>query len=140
MEYYSDPLRVCLRAGFTLHFDRDGQPHLTTVRPPDVSAWGFNAELLRRRATEMSWPDDELVDMLSIGGYDYSQNTAPVSWFAPHIISVHKHWDAFDVNMCKEFEAGWMRVARSHPPSVSFRIVPGATIPKLRRPDRYLII
>lgn len=139
MEEYSEPVLVCLHAGFTLHFDKNGKAHVTSVRPQYVGAWGFNAELLRRQALGMSWPDHELIYMLNTGGYDYSQNTPPVSWFTPHRISVYKHWNTFAVNMRKEIEAEWMRGTWSHPPTVPFRIVPGATIPKPRRADQYRI-
>lgn len=42
--------------------------------------------------------------------------------------------------MEKEIKAGWIRGTWSHPSTVPFLIVPGAAIPKPRRPDHYRII
>lgn len=56
MEESSEHLRVCLRAGFTLHFDKEGKDHITFLEPKYVGAWAFNAELLQRQAIDMCWP------------------------------------------------------------------------------------
>lgn len=68
MEDYSEPVRICLRAGFTLHIDSSGKPRVTTAGTLEQDAWGFNAKTLRRESIKISWPGKELTDLLQTGG------------------------------------------------------------------------
>lgn len=129
-------LRI-LEGGASIVWTLDGAPEV--ARPPASvrQQWGFSVDMLRRRGERMDWPDKELLHFLEFGCYEYSEKTQPVSWFAPHSRTVYAHWDTFVDNVRQEISDEWLKGAWSHPPAVPFRIIPGATIPKPRRPNAF---
>lgn len=54
--------------------------------------------------------------------------------------SIYEHWDVFKTNVEDEIDKDWMSTAWKHPPTIPFRFIPGAAIPKLRRPDKFRVI
>lgn len=85
----------------------------------------------------MGWPDKELLHFLRFGYYEYLEETPTVYWFAPHSRTAYSQWATFFDNVSQEIADGWLKGAWSHPPAVPFRVVPGATIPKPRRPNAF---
>lgn len=77
-EDYAPIFHRCLRAGFTILFDTNGSPRFVHAQPKMLGDWGFNAAALQAAERSMEWPDRELLDFLTYGGYDYSANTPPV--------------------------------------------------------------
>lgn len=140
IEDYSSLVLRCLEAGFTIRFTTQGQPNLACARPTAPSDWGFNAQSLQAAAREAAWPDQELIGFLTYGCYDYSPNTTPVSWFAPHSASVFKQWRAFADSVDKEIRLGWMQGPYDFVPTVPFPVVPGAAIPKPRQANKFRTI
>lgn len=45
---------------------------------------------MQAAARAIGWTDQELLNMPTYGGNDYSADKPPVSWFAPHSVSVYK--------------------------------------------------
>lgn len=105
--------------------------------PTTPNDWVFYATALQEEARSSSWPDHELLDMFTYGCYDCSPDTTPVSWFAPHSASVYKQWPDFAASVRKEINLGWMEGPWNHIPTVPFRVVPGASIPKPRQPGTF---
>lgn len=136
LEEYSPIVRRCLDAGFTIRFIPDGRPSLAIAQVTTPEDWSFNAATLQAEATAVAWPDKELIAFLTFGTYDYSADTPPVSWFAPHNISVYKHWKVFADSVSKEIGLGWMHGPHDFIPTIPFRVVPGAAIPKKRQPQQ----
>lgn len=128
-------VRQIIDGGASILWSRAGAPTVARQEASSVEQWGFNADRLRWRGEQLQWPDKELLHFLEYGCYEYSSETPPVSWFAPHSGTVYAHWQTFVENVQQEIDDGWLKGAWPHPPAVSFRIVPGATIPKPRRPN-----
>lgn len=97
--------------------------------------WGFNAGQVRRRKELLNCPDHEVLHFLEYGCCEYSEDTPPVSWFAPHSSTVYAHWATFHENVSQEIKDCWLVGPWQHPLAVPFRIIPGATMPKPRRPN-----
>lgn len=92
---------------------------------------------LKTVARSTACPDKELIAFLTFGGYDYSADTPPISWFAPHSVSLYTHWQVFADNINKEIEQGWMQGHYDFIPTLPFRVVTGAAIPRKRQPDKF---
>lgn len=92
-----------------MRFDTDGRPQVVHVQPTKPEDWGFDASALQAADRVIDWHDMELLDFLTYGGYNYSASTLPVSWFAPHILLVYMHWDAFPDSVHKEIGLAWMK-------------------------------
>lgn len=137
LEDYSPLVRRCIAAGFTIHFVPDGLPKRTTAHVTQPDDWGFNAAELQSAARAIAWPDNELISFLTFGAYDYSADTPPVSWFSLNIRSVYKHWQEFASSVSKEIRMGWMQGPYTFIPTIPFRVVLGAAIPKPRQPNRF---
>lgn len=59
---------------------------------------------------------------------------------SPHSESVFEHWDVFAEGVRKEIDRGWIVGPWSHVPTIPFRVVPGAAIPKPRQPGLFRTI
>lgn len=56
----------------------------------------------------MGWPDGELLHFLRFGCSEYSEESPPVSWFAPHSRTVFAQWETFVANVDQEIADGWL--------------------------------
>lgn len=130
VEGYNPIVRRFLEAGFTIQFVPEGKPSSANTQITKPEDWGFSARALQAAARAIEWLDKELIAFLTFGGYGYSVDTPPISWFAPHSISVYNHWQALAASVHKEIRNGWMQGPYNFIPTVPFRIVPGAAIPK----------
>lgn len=140
IEDYIPIVQLCLVSGFTLRFQQEGRPPLMTHCQTSDEYWGFNASALQSAERTIEWPDHELIEFLMFGAIDYSGDTLPVSWFAPHSSSAYNHWDMFSASVRKEIEKGWIKGPWAVIPTAPFRVVPGAAIPKPRQPSKYRTI
>lgn len=102
MEEYTPVICTRIRAGFAIKLTQDGLPGLLSAHPTKPGEWGFKAAALRVAVQELTWPENELMNMLSFGGHDYSSDKPPVSLFSPYSYSVFKHWLAFSESVRKE--------------------------------------
>lgn len=68
--------------------------------------------------------------------YEYSNNTTPVSWFAPHRQSLYTHWEALSAIVQTIISMGWMNGTWDFIPTAPFRVVHSAAIPKPRKPSK----
>lgn len=64
------------------------------------------------------------------GCYDYSPNTRPIPCFSPYSTPFFKQSTAFAVIMAKEIRLCWMQCPYNFIPTVPFRVIHGATVPK----------
>lgn len=101
MEDYAPIVHSCIRAGFIIRFETNEHHRIMHAQPTRPEDWGFNAAALQTTKRAIELIDRKLLNFLTYGGYNYSANTPLVSWFAPHSVSVYRHWGAFADSACR---------------------------------------
>lgn len=137
MKDYTHVVKRCIRVGFTIKYTARGHPEIVSALPTKETEWGYKANALQAAARTIEWPDHELLTMLTFGGYEYSADTPPVSWFALHSASVYRHWPDSAASVRKEIRLGWMAGPWEFVPTVTFQAVPYAAIQKPRQPGKF---
>ena len=119
--------------GFTLRLTDEGRPEIQTLCALPPQDWGINAEILRKDAEKIDWPDKELLFFLEFGFVDYSGRTPPVCSFSPHQQKAMRSLPGFREETQTEIAQGWIGKATSYPPSVPFQVRPGRPYTEIER-------
>lgn len=104
IEDYTPIVRLFLNNGFKLRFQVDERPQLTSPCNTTDDDCGFHAAPRQVEARAIVCLGHQLLHSLTFGGFDYSDGTTRVSWFAPHISSMYTHWDVFADCVCEEID------------------------------------
>lgn len=88
MEDYHPLVHQILRGGVNI-MDYRRQANNSSPEESQANQSGFNAKRLRWRGEQMGLPDEQLLKFLRFCCYEYSEETPPVSWFAPHSRTVY---------------------------------------------------
>lgn len=140
IEDYISPVQASLRAGFTITFYIARCASLSVNKHLTKDDFEFNSQEVLDAARKLEWPDAELLHFLQFGFSDYSAHAPPVSWFSTRSVSIYKHWQVFTDNLQAEIDKNWMKGKCAFPPTTPFLVIPGADIPKPRRPNQFRFI
>lgn len=135
---YDAKARELIGQGWTL-IKRHGAIQVLDQTDTSDITWGFDAETLRERAGEISWPDRDLQSALKFGFDDHSNSTPPMSVASPHQTKALSNKKEFDVLIDKEIDKGWYTDPTQFPHTLPFRLTPGSLEPK-STPGKFRLI